>query len=507
VDEEDEEEAEAAESAAARPERGSAEARALLSDLPLSADELYARRRAVYEAETREGEEADEELSDFRPRILSRPAPGARADSFFAAASWAEMGVGDELRGALAAAGAARPSHIQAAAWRLLGGAQPAAASPHCLLMDAAGSGKTLAYLAPLLHAMRRAEAGGGARAAPRAPHALVLAPTSELAAQVLSVARALSAGGARARTAVATGGHAERTQVQALAAGCELLVGTPGRVAQLLQSGALRLDALRFLVLDEADVLAGPHGGFAEAVAPLLAARPPGARLLLVTATLPAATREALAAQLLGRGGRWGLAEGPGLHRPAAGLQETLLDCSGGLEGGAAPTERAGFRRKAEALARLLLAPPPPPPAGAPPQPATLVFCNTLQSCRDVENALKRRDRGGRRWDVRALHAAVAPEQRDAALAALRSGVAAPPSARPVVVSTDRASRGLDCAAVGHVVLFDFPRDPSEYVRRAGRTARGAGGSGRLTSLVLGRQVALAKEIMSRNAAGQSLL
>ena len=58
------------------------------------------------------------------------------------------------------------------------------------------------------------------------------------------------------------------------------------------------------------------------------------------------------------------------------------------------------------------------------------------------------------------------------------------------VLVATDRASRGLDVPGVGHVVLFDFPRDPSEYVRRAGRTARGAAGRGTVTLLVLGRQV-----------------
>jgi ATP-dependent RNA helicase DDX18/HAS1 len=490
-----------------RPERGSAEARSLLAELPLTTDALLARRRAAYAAVSSAEEEGDEPLDNFRPRVLSRPAFELGSDSFFATASWSELGLGDELRGALAAAGAERPSHIQAAAWRLLCGTRPAASSPHCLLMDAAGSGKTLAYLAPLLHALRRAEAGGGQRAAPHLPHAVVLVPTSELAAQVLSVVRALSLGGARVRTAAFTGGRAERTQVEFLAAGVELLVGTPGRLAQLVASGALRLDALRFMVLDEADVLAGPHGGFGDAVLPLLDARPPGARVVLVTATLPAETREVLAAQLLGRGGRWGEAVGPGLHRPAGGLQETLVDCSGGLHGGVAPTERAGFRRKAEALVRLLQAAPATLLPGAPSAPATLVFCNTLQSCRDVENALKRRDRGGRRWDVRALHAAVSPEQRDAALAALRSGAAAAPSARLVVVSTDRASRGLDCAAVGHVVLFDFPRDPSEYVRRAGRTARGAGGSGRLTSLVLGRQVALARDIMARNAASQPLM
>ena len=74
------------------------------------------------------------------------------------------------------------------------------------------------------------------------------------------------------------------------------------------------------------------------------------------------------------------------------------------------------------------------------------------------------------------------------------------------ILVCTDRASRGMDTAAVKHVVMFDFPRDPSEYVRRAGRTARGAGGQGVVSMLVLGRQVQLAKHILERNEKGLPL-
>ena len=74
------------------------------------------------------------------------------------------------------------------------------------------------------------------------------------------------------------------------------------------------------------------------------------------------------------------------------------------------------------------------------------------------------------------------------------------------VMISTDRASRGIDTSNVGHVVLFDFPRDPSEYVRRAGRTARGAGGKGVVSLLVLGRQVQLARQILAKTEKGLPL-
>lgn len=74
------------------------------------------------------------------------------------------------------------------------------------------------------------------------------------------------------------------------------------------------------------------------------------------------------------------------------------------------------------------------------------------------------------------------------------------------MLVCTDRASRGLDTSLVEHVIMFDFPRDPSEYLRRAGRTARGASGKGTVSMLVLGRQVKLAKQILQRNEGGQPL-
>lgn len=70
----------------------------------------------------------------------------------------------------------------------------------------------------------------------------------------------------------------------------------------------------------------------------------------------------------------------------------------------------------------------------------------------------------------------------------------------------TIRASRGIDFAGVDHVVLFDFPRDPSEYVRRVGRTARGAGGKGKAFIFVIGKQVRLARKIMERNQKGHPL-
>lgn len=118
------------------------------------------------------------------------------------------------------------------------------------------------------------------------------------------------------------------------------------------------------------------------------------------------------------------------------------------------------------------------------------------------MENALSRADRRGQRWEVLPYHAAIREDLRAENLSRFLEEPA--PGATPLVlVCTDRASRGIDSVDVEHVVLFDFPRDPSEYVRRVGRTGRGAGRRGVVSVLVLGRQVPLAKDIMARNLKG----
>ena len=151
---------------------------------------------------------------------------------------------------------------------------------------------------------------------------------------------------------------------------------------------------------------------------------------------------------------------------------------------GGTEVNEETGFRRKAAALFAVLQE-----------QRAarTIVFCNKIDTCRAVENFLNRSLRRDERVEVLPHHAAIVEARREENLRRFL----APPAAssggaddRLVLVCTDRASRGIDSAWVEHVVLFDMPRDPSEYMRRVGRTARGAGNAGVVTVLVLGRQV-----------------
>lgn len=102
----------------------------------------------------------------------------------------------------------------------------------------------------------------------------------------------------------------------------------------------------------------------------------------------------------------------------------------------------------------------------------------------------------------VVAYHEAIRDDIRQAALAQFLAPVEANDQST-ILVCTDRTSRGIDSMYCQHVVLFDFPRDPSEYVRRVGRTARGAGGRGVVSVLVIGKQVPLAQEIIARNKKG----
>eukprot|EP00889_Picochlorum_renovo_P000435 jgi/Picre1/27465/NNA_000432.t1 len=135
----------------------------------------------------------------------------------------------------------------------------------------------------------------------------------------------------------------------------------------------------------------------------------------------------------------------------------EQIVDCSGGDE----ISEESGILRKSAAMLASLQ---------EQKRDRTIVFCNKIETCRKVPG---------------------------------RDDVSRGQSKRLVLVCTDRASRGVDSAYVEHVILFDFPREPSEYVRRVGRTARGAGGEGVVTVLVLGRQVKLAQHVSSRNQKG----
>jgi ATP-dependent RNA helicase DDX18/HAS1 len=173
--------------------------------------------------------------------------------------------------------------------------------------------------------------------------------------------------------------------------------------------------------------------------------------------------------------------------------IEEILVDCSGPAE-----QERSAataFENKRLAMVRAL---------DQSDAVRTLIFCNTINQCRNVENALKRIDRNGRVRSILPYHGALDAEKRQESI----RNFIRPPLGKPaVLVCTDRASRGMDfdTASVDHIVLFDFPQEPSEYVRRVGRTGR-AGRFGRATVLVHGRQVPIARRVMGASLQGKRI-
>ena len=411
--------------------------------------------------------------------IVTKP---SKSSSFFADnTSFEKLGASPEILQALASIQVTQPSQIQAVSF------QPILEGSDAIIADQTGSGKTLAYLAPMVQTLRECEKGEG-RTPPGQVRAIVIVPTSELAQQVARVARCISVGGAPFRSAIATGEHKWATQKKQLQGGLELLVATPGRLAAHVDAASFSLSSLRRIVLDEVDVLY-EDADFDNIWFDLRDALPPRTAQCFVTATLPPAVETAilrdcpLAKKL----------SSPGLHRTREGVRQKLIDCSSGSSAG---TPEDGFRLKIRALeAELELEP----------ASQVLIFCNTIESCRRVENALCRRDRNGERWELGVFHGALTAEARKQAFQKLIGDAPrASPSLPLLVICTDRASRGMDFPRVQHVVLFDFPRDGVEYVRRVGRVTRGGNAPGRVTSLCLGRQMPYAKKLMQLNEKGE---
>jgi ATP-dependent RNA helicase RhlE len=300
------------------------------------------------------------------------------------------------------------------------------------------GTGKTAAFSLPILHRLA-ATPGRPPRGGCRV---LVLSPTRELASQI---ADSVKAYGRHLGLSVAVifGGVGFGAQRQALARGVDILVATPGRLQDLLDQGAGRLDHVGTLVLDEADQMLDK--GFLPAIRRLLKAIPAKRQTLFFSATMPSEINK-LAAEMLSDPARVAVAPVSTtaekvaqrvIHVPAAGKRRVLAEIL-----------------KGEGIGR------------------TLVFSRTKHG---ADRIVKQLDQDGIK--ANAIHGNKAQNARERALAAFRDGSA------PVLVATDIAARGIDVDGVTHVIQFDLPEVPETYVHRIGRTAR-AGASGEAIAL-----------------------
>lgn len=402
-------------------------------------------------------------------------------NSFFSQKSFREVGCSDNLIEFLRSQQIQRPSHIQALAFA------PVLGLKSCIITDQSGSGKTLAYLLPVIQRIRQEELEGLGKSLPQSPRVVILVPTAELACQVLTNCRGISKYGVPFRSIVATGGFSQKTQLESLRQNLDVIVATPGRFMFLIQEGLLLLSNLTCAVLDEVDILFNDED-YEPALQSLIESSPVTTQYLFVTATLPTDIYNKLVEVFPD----CEMIMGPGMHRTSPGLEEILVDCSG--DEGTSKTPDTAFDNKRSALLKLVK---------DIPVAKTIIFCNKIETCRKVENVLKRVDRKGIHAKVLPFHSALAKESQ---LANMEEFCSPQLDTSLFLVCTDRASRGIDFKSVDHVVLFDYPRDPSEYVRRVGRTARGAGKKGKAFVFVVGKQVSLARRVIERNRKGRPL-
>jgi len=355
-------------------------------------------------------------------RVMRDTINDTQVQSDGGAKSFRSLGTAEPICAALEAAGITTAFPIQALAL-------PIALDGQDLIGQArTGTGKTLAFGIPLLQLLDQAPAGR--RSAPRS---LVVVPTRELAIQV---ADDLRLAGSRLGTRVAAvyGGRAYEPQIDALAT-ADLVVGTPGRLLDLVRQGHLDLSEITGLVLDEADKMLDL--GFLPDVEKILRLTPPHRQTMLFSATMPGEV-VTLARRHLRRP----------THVRAEHHDEPAHVPS---------TEQHVFRAhqmdKIEVLARVLQA------EG---RGLTMVFCRTKRACDQVATALTARG-----FAAAAVHGDLGQGQRERAMRAFRSGKV------DVLVATDVAARGLDVDDVTHVVNYQCPEDDKAYLHRTGRTGR----------------------------------
>jgi superfamily II DNA/RNA helicase len=355
--------------------------------------------------------------------------------------TFADFDIRPEIVAALADAGITSPFPIQAMTL-------PVALSGHDIIGQAkTGTGKTLGFGIPLLHrVVSPGEPGYDELPDPGKPQALVIVPTRELAVQV---AGDLATASARRSVRVLQlyGGRAYEPQVAALQSGVDVVVGTPGRMIDLLNQGLLDLARVRCVVLDEADEMLDL--GFLPDVEKLLARTPASRHTMLFSATMPGAV-VAMARRYM--------------TQPTHIRANDPDDAGATVKNTKQVVYRAHALDKVEVLARLLQA------EG---RGLTIVFARTKRTAAKVADDLVARG-----FAAGAIHGDLGQGAREQALRAFRNGKV------DVLVATDVAARGIDVDDVTHVVNYQCPEDEKTYLHRTGRTGR-AGRTGTAVTFV----------------------
>lgn len=355
--------------------------------------------------------------------------------------TFADFDVEPEIVEALADKGILHPFPIQALAL-------PVALERHDIIGQAkTGTGKTLGFAIPILHdIIGPGDEGWEDLDAPGAPQALVLLPTRELAKQVAAEIRSAAAHRV-ARVLEVYGGVGFETQIESLKGGVEVVVGTPGRLIDLMKHGVLRLGEVRTLVLDEADEMLDM--GFLPDVETLIGATPKDRHTMLFSATMPGPV-VALARRYM--------------YQPTHIRAADPADDSKTVRQVRQFAYRVHSLNKVEVTARILQ---------ARERGLTIIFTRTKRNCQRLADDLTERG-----FAAGAIHGDLGQSSRERALRAFRHGKV------DVLVATDVAARGIDVDDVTHVINYECPEDDKTYLHRIGRTAR-AGHSGTAVTFV----------------------
>lgn len=359
--------------------------------------------------------------------------------------SFAELGLNEQILAGVDALGFSTPTPVQA-------GAIPEVLAGRDVVASAqTGTGKTAAFALPTLQ--RIAGKSG------RGPHALVVTPTRELAAQIDDVVKVVCQKTGQ-RAVIVMGGAKFDKQIAALEKGCDLLVATPGRLLDLMEHNHVSLAGVEVLVLDEADRMLDM--GFWPSVRRIMHALPEQHQTLLFSATIPPSIKSTIDAML---------------HEPAVVEISRVGETADTVEEHLCPVTQA---QKPELLRALLDTG---GASGERPE-RVLVFCRTKHRVDDVSAMLK-----NAQVKVDVMHADRPQQARARALERFREGKV------QVLVATDVMSRGIDVAGVDAVVNFDVPMDPEDYVHRIGRTGR-AGATGHAYTFVAPDEISPLREI-----------
>jgi ATP-dependent RNA helicase DeaD len=361
------------------------------------------------------------ESADIAPRLPLAPQIAEELAARPKAEGFRALGLNDQILADLAAVGWKEPSPIQ------VEGIPHVMVRKDVLGQAQTGTGKTGAFALPMLQRLYSLEREQGAP-----PAVLVLAPTRELARQVHSEFVKM-AGASGARCALIYGGVPMDEQFRALERAPHVVIGTPGRVIDLMKRRALDLSRLEALILDEADQMLDI--GFWPDIQYVVGHTPPSRQMLLFSATFPQPILDLISRHM----------KDP-VHVRIAPKQVTVEQVDQAFIA-------VAQNRKNDLLDHFIERQDPP---------QLVVFCKTKHQTDRVAEVLKRRKKS-----AAAIHGDLPQSRREKTLQAFRDGEL------QCLIATNVAARGLDIPTVSHVVNYDVPETPEEYVHRIGRTAR----------------------------------